>query len=88
MAVGLEAWREAHGATSESLGHVESLTRALWELAHEHPVLGSSDPTSGAIMSLIVVIEEKAKQASERHGQEYRIRHAEADVSATPERGK
>jgi hypothetical protein len=52
--------REGHEQTSEALHRTESLCLALYGLVLEHPVLGSSDPTYNAIVSLIVVIEEKA----------------------------
>ncbi len=74
---GSPEWREAYDRTDEALVRIEGLTRALYMLAQEHPVLGSSDPDAEALVSLILVLEEKAKQASKRHSDEWAARRQE-----------
>lgn len=68
-----EGYRDAHERTSEALHRVQGLARALYDLTVEHPALGTNDPTCEAIMSLIVVIEEKVVQANEHHGEEWKL---------------
>lgn len=71
MSDALSPYREAHERTGEALHRAASLSRALYDLALAHPTLGSSDLDAEAIVSLIVVLGEKATAAAELHGVEH-----------------
>lgn len=66
-------YRDAYVATEESLQRVEGLAHALYQIALDHSDLGSSNPTSEAIVTLIALIEEKAKLAAEQHSAEWTL---------------
>lgn len=74
------AYREAYEATDQTLIRIKGLSRALYDLGMSHPVLGSSDPDSEAIMALIYVLGEKAERALNGH-------NAEWDLIIKPDRG-
>ena len=69
---------------------VEALAHALCDVALQSSYLGSSDPDAEAIVSLILVIEEKAKLAAELRETEWALVVKPATSAESPdvERGK
>ena len=71
MTDALTPYRDTYGKTEETLHRIEGLSFALYDLAMGHPTLGSSDPTCEAIVTLMLLIEEKTKQAMAEHEAEW-----------------
>lgn len=75
-------YRAAFEATGADLHNMIGLSDALYQLAVEHPLLGSSDRTATAILALICAVQEKAGQAVEHHSGELAVVGASEKVAA------
>jgi len=72
----------AYAATSHAITTLEGLTHALGELAFNGAAFDHGHPDSQAIISLIGVIEEKAKGLGDLYEIEHQARQAEKEARA------